>query len=80
MPIYIFHIQATSTEQQLPGDNPVRSLSQGCNFVDLPEEAVRQIFAFLTDADVYFNVRYACRHLRLLAEDYVQLGKTIYNW
>ena len=41
----------------------------------LPEEVMRYIFDYLSDAEVYFNLRCVCRHLWELAESYVQVGK-----
>ena len=45
------------------------------NVLDLPEEIIRHIFSFMTDAEVYFNVRCVCRQLRRYVEEYIQLGK-----
>ena len=42
---------------------------------DLPEELVRNIFEYFTDADVYFKLRYICRKIHKYAEGYVELGK-----
>ena len=42
---------------------------------DLPEELVRKIFEYFTDADVYFKLRYICRKIHKYAEGYVELGK-----
>ena len=43
---------------------------------DLPEELVREIFGYFTDADVYFKLRYICRKIHEYAESYVELGKS----
>ena len=43
---------------------------------DLPEELVRKIFGYFTDADVYFKLRYICRKIHEYAESYVELGKS----
>ena len=43
---------------------------------DLPEELVREIFGYFTDADVYFKLRYICRKIHDYAESYVELGKS----
>ena len=42
---------------------------------DLPEELVRKIFGYFTDADVYFKLRYICRKIHEYAESYVELGE-----
>ena len=44
------------------------------NLLYLPDEVVRHIFSFLSDAKLYFDVRGVCRQLRSLVEDYVHIG------
>ena len=54
-------------------------LSQNCdgpkNILDLPVEIFREIFTYLMDAEIYFNLRCVCWLLRAYAEDYVRIGK-----
>ena len=42
---------------------------------DLPVELLHRIFRFLTDAEVYMNLRCVCWHFRACIEDYIQIGK-----
>ena len=42
---------------------------------DLPEELVRKIFEYFTDAEVYFKLRFINRKIHEYAESYVELGK-----
>ena len=44
--------------------------------LDLPVEIFREIFKYLMDAEIYFNLRCVCWLLRAYAEDYVRIGKT----
>ena len=54
-------------------------LLQSCdghkNILDLPVEIFREIFKYLMDAEIYFNLRCVCWLLRAYAEDYVRIGK-----
>ena len=43
--------------------------------LDLPVEIFREIFKYLMDAEIYFNIRCVCWLLRAYAEDYVRIGK-----
>ena len=45
--------------------------------LDLPVELLQRIFGYLTDVEVYVNVRCVCWGLRTCVEDYVQIGKKI---
>ena len=45
------------------------------NILDLPVEIFREIFKYLMDAEIYFNLRCVCWLLRAYAEDYVRIGK-----
>lgn len=40
----------------------------------MTDEIIRKVFSYLTEAEVYFNIRCVCRQLQILAEAYVQLG------
>ena len=42
---------------------------------DLPVELLQRIFRFLTDAEVYMNLRCVCWRFRACIEDYIQIGK-----
>ena len=44
---------------------------------DLPEELVRKVFGYFTDAEVYFKLRFINRKIKEYVENYVELGKTI---
>ena len=44
------------------------------SILDLPEEVILLIFGFLTDAEIYFEMRNTCRQLRSIADNYVQIG------
>ena len=41
----------------------------------MPEEVIRHIFSYLTDAEVYFKLRCICCQFREITESYVQLGR-----
>ena len=45
------------------------------NILELPVEIFREIFKYLMDAEIYFNLRCVCWLLRAYAEDYVRIGK-----
>ena len=45
------------------------------NFLDLPEEVFRKIFAYLPDPVLHFLLRNVCRKLREYVDGYVQYGK-----
>ena len=47
------------------------------SLLDLPSEILRKIITYLTDADVYFNVRNASHRLQMIAKDVVKLGKLL---
>ena len=49
------------------------------HLLDLPTEILRQIFAELTDEDLFSNLRNASIRLRSIADDIVQLSKLIFN-
>ena len=42
---------------------------------DMPEEIFGIIFGFLTDAEVYFNVRGVCLQMKSYVENYTHIGK-----
>ena len=44
---------------------------------DLPEELVRKVFGYFTDAEVYFKLRFINRKIKEYVESYVELGKII---
>ena len=46
---------------------------------NLPEELVRKIFSYFTDAEIYFKFRSINQQLREYSDNYVQLGKPSYN-
>ena len=48
------------------------------NVLDLPYVVLRHIFSYLSDRDIYFNVRGVCRQLRGYVEDYIQIGNIIF--
>ena len=64
-------------KQQKTNSGIVKSLKNVLRLVDLPEEILRHVFGYLTDADLYFNVRCACQQLENYVDDYVQLGKSV---
>ena len=43
--------------------------------LDLPNEVIEKVLTFLPVAEVYSNVRNACRRLRDIGDGYVQAGK-----
>ena len=43
--------------------------------LDLPEEVIRLIFDYLSDAEIYFEMRNTCLWLRSIADNYVHIGK-----
>ena len=47
------------------------------NLVDLPEEVLRQIFHYISDDDVFANVRMVNRRLKDIIDDYLT-GKIIF--
>ena len=44
---------------------------------DLPEEVIRYIFGYLSDAEVQFGVSKLCKKLEFIASGYVTLGMFI---
>lgn len=68
---------AMAGKQQPLEDISSQSSSQYLSLVDLPEEVLRHIFGFLSDADLYFNLRCMCRRLRRLVNDYVQIDTKV---
>ena len=49
-------------------------MAKEIQLLDLPEEVMRHIFAFLPDNELHFNVRSVCRQLQNHVRNYVQLG------
>ena len=70
-------IKQKKNKQQKINSEIAKSSKNGLRLVDLPEEILRNVFGYLTDADIYFNVRRACKELENYVDDYVQLGKSI---
>ena len=44
---------------------------------NLPEEIVRNIFSYLSDAEIHFKLKQINHQFRQYAENYVQLGKRL---
>ena len=49
------------------------------SLLDIPEELILNLFSYLTDHVVHFQVRSVCRKLKVLAEHHVQTGKMFEN-
>ena len=43
---------------------------------NLPEEIVRNIFSYLSDAEIHFKLKHINHQLQQYADSYVQLGKS----
>ena len=52
-----------------------RTIFPTCHLVDLPEEVIRLIFAYLDDAVLYNKVRGVCHQLKVYVEHFVELGE-----
>ena len=50
--------------------------NQSSQLLKVPAEIIEMIFRYLSDEDLYFNVRIVCQSLKDLAEKFVRLGKT----
>ena len=48
---------------------------QRSQLLSFPAEIIEMIFGYLSDEDIYFNVRSVCQSLKELAERFIRLGK-----
>ena len=55
-----------------------QSFVHAVTLINLPEDVIRTVFSFLTDIDLYLNLRIVCRQLRRYVEAYIQLGEYCY--
>ena len=50
-------------------------ISSTNELLNLPEEVLRIIFAYLDDEALYHNLRHVCCQLKMQVENFVELGK-----
>jgi hypothetical protein len=48
---------------------------QCAHLLKVPAEIMEMIFGYLSDEDIYFNVRIVCQSLKELTERFIRLGK-----
>ena len=50
-------------------------ISHAHELLNLPEEILRIIFAYLDDETLYYRLRPVCHQLKMQIENFVELGK-----